>query len=51
MPTAVCPVCYREYEYTNARTDRCPICVPQDEPEPDDYDYDQTNRTDPDGFD
>ena len=33
MPTAICPVCHREYEYTNARTDRCPVCVPKEESE------------------
>jgi len=51
MPIAVCPVCRREYEYTNAHIDRCPVCCPKVEPELDDYDYDQTNPTDQDGFD
>jgi hypothetical protein len=50
MPTAICPVCHREYEYTNACTDRCPYCVPKDESEPDDYDYDQANPADLDGI-
>ena len=24
--TAICPVCHQEYEYSNARTYRCPSC-------------------------
>jgi hypothetical protein len=46
MPSSICPVCHREYEYTNARYDRCPYCVPKDKPERDDYDYNQDYPTD-----
>jgi hypothetical protein len=28
--TAICPVCHQEYEFSNAYTDRCPICCPKE---------------------
>jgi hypothetical protein len=43
---AICPVCGKHYTYTNARTDRCPVCCPKPEPEVDDYDYDQSVNDD-----
>jgi hypothetical protein len=43
---AICPACGRHYTYTNARTDRCPVCCPKPEPEVDDYNYDQSVNDD-----
>ena len=38
--TTTCDACGRRYEFTSHK-DRCPVCCPVDEPEIDDYDYNQ----------
>ena len=35
--TTTCDACGREYEFTSHK-DRCPVCCPKPEPEPDAYD-------------
>jgi hypothetical protein len=37
--TTTCDACGREYEFTNHK-DRCPVCCPKPEPEPDAYELD-----------
>jgi len=37
--TATCDVCGREYEFTSSK-DRCPVCCPKPESEPDAYKLD-----------
>jgi predicted amidophosphoribosyltransferase len=37
--TTTCDACGREYEFANRR-DRCPVCCPKPEPEPDAYEMD-----------
>jgi rubrerythrin len=42
MPaTKTCDACGMRFEFTSHK-DRCPVCCPKDEPEEDDYDYDQS---------
>jgi hypothetical protein len=42
--TTTCPVCHREYKLTHAN-DRCPVCVPKDEPVEVFQDYEFVNET------
>jgi hypothetical protein len=38
--STTCDACGRRYEFTSHK-DRCPVCCPVDEPDDDDYDYNQ----------
>jgi len=39
MPTTTCDACGRRYEFTSHK-DRCPVCCPVEDDEPDGYELD-----------